>query len=105
MKKKKEVIEFHAEFCKTFSNPTRLEILGLLKSGEMTVSDITEKLGIPKANVSQHLTIMRMMRIFKTRREGTKIYYRIANKKLSQACGLMQNALAQLIKGVPMLKV
>ena len=98
---KKEILEFHAEFCKTFSNPKRLEILGLLKFGEMTVSDITEKLGVSKANASQHLTVMRMMRILKTRRDGQKIYYGIANKKLSDACSLMQDALAQLMKGVP----
>lgn len=100
---KKEILEFHAEFCKTFSNPKRLEILGLLKSGEMTVSDITEKLGVSKANASQHLTVMRMMRILKTRRDGTKIHYRIANKKLTLACSLMQDALAQLMKGVPVI--
>ncbi len=98
---KKEVLEFHAEFCKTFSNPKRLWILDLLKSGEMTVSALTEKLGVPKANVSQHLTVMRMLRILKARRDGTNIYYRIANTKITQACSLMQAALAQLMKGMP----
>ncbi len=101
---RKEILEFHAEFCKTFSNPKRLEILDLLKAGEITVGAITEKIGVSKANVSQHLTIMRMMRILKTRRDGTKIYYRIANEKLTQACSLMQDALAQLMEGVPVVR-
>lgn len=101
---KKEVFEFHAEFCKTFSNPKRLEILDLLKSGEMRVSALTEKLGVPKANVSQHLTVMRMMRILKARRDGANIYYRIANTKITQACSLMQAALAQLMKGMPVVQ-
>ena len=96
---KKEVLEFHAEFCKTFSSSRRLEILCLLKKGEMTVSDITRELQVSKANISQHLTKMRLMRILKTRRDGQKIYYSIANEKLSQACGLMQDALAQLMQG------
>jgi DNA-binding transcriptional ArsR family regulator len=96
---KKKIFEFHAEFCKTFSNPKRLEILCLLKSGELTVSDITKKLGISKANASQHLTVMRRMRILKSRREGTNIYYLLANKKLAQACSLMRDALAQLMEG------
>lgn len=47
---KKEILQLHADFCKIFSNATRLEILCLLRSGEMTVSELTEKLGIPKAN-------------------------------------------------------
>jgi ArsR family transcriptional regulator len=67
---KKKTIEFHAEFCKTFSSPKRLEILCLLKEGEQSVSDITNKLGLSKANVSQHLSLMRMMGILKARREG-----------------------------------
>lgn len=99
--KKKELYEFHAQFCKVFSNPQRLMILDCLKAGELTGSDIVKKLGSPKANVSQHLTLMKMMRIVKTRRDGTKIYFRIANQKLVDACCLMQDALKQLMKGVP----
>ncbi|TAN42706.1 MAG: transcriptional regulator [Nitrospirae bacterium] len=97
---KKEVLEFHAEFCKTFSNPKRLEILCHLKEGEMTVSGLINKLGIPKANVSQHLSVMRMTGILKTRRDGLNIWYSITNKEIVDACGLMQNALANLMEGV-----
>jgi ArsR family transcriptional regulator, virulence genes transcriptional regulator len=97
--KQNKIFEFHAAFCKTFSHPKRLEILCLLKDGELTVSEITKKLGSSKANVSQHLTVMRMAKIMKTRREGANIYYMLANKKLVQACGLMQDALAGLMEG------
>ena len=96
---KKKVVEFHAEFCKTFSSPKRLEILCLLKEGELTVSDITKKLGLSKANVSQHLNLMRMMGILKARRAGVNTYYMFANKRLAQACSLMQDALEQLMEG------
>jgi ArsR family transcriptional regulator len=98
------VLEFHAEFCKTFSNSKRLEILCLLKKGEMTVSELTKAIGVPMANVSQHLAVMRMMRILKTRRDGTNVYYVIANKKFSQSCSLMQDALVQLMECVPMIQ-
>ncbi len=96
---KKEVVEFHAEFCKIFSSPKRLEILCLLKEGELTVSAITKKLGLSKANVSQHLTLMRMMGILKARRDGVNTYYMLSNKRLAKACSLMQDALEQLIEG------
>ncbi|MBP1734921.1 MAG: ArsR family transcriptional regulator [Deltaproteobacteria bacterium] len=96
---KKKVVEFHAEFCKTFSSPKRLEILCLLKEGELTVSDITKKLGLSKASVSQHLTLMRMMGILKARRDGVNTYYMLANKRLAKACNLMQDALEQLMEG------
>ena len=97
---KKEILEFHSEFCKTFSSSKRLEILCMLKEGELTVTDMTKKLGVPKANVSQHLALMRMRGILKTRRDGINIYYMIANKRIAQACSLMQGALVHLMKGV-----
>ena len=94
-----KILEFQAQVCKTFSNAKRLEILNLLKTGEMTVSDITKGLGTPKVNTSQHLRVMRMMGILKSRRDGTNIYYGIANEKLINACSLMQEALAQIMNG------
>jgi DNA-binding transcriptional ArsR family regulator len=96
---KTEIMEFQAQVCKTFSNAKRLEVLNLLKTGEMTVSDITKALGTTKANTSQHLMVMRMRGILKTRRDGTNIYYRIANEKLINACNLMQEALAHIMDG------
>jgi ArsR family transcriptional regulator len=93
---KKEILKLHADFCKIFSNPTRLEILCLLREGELTVNEMTAKLGIPKTNTSQHLALMRMQRILTTRREGQNVYYGIANEKICQACSLMQEGLEQL---------
>jgi ArsR family transcriptional regulator len=93
---KKDLSEFHAEVCKTFAHSKRLEILNILKTGELTASEITKELGATKANTSQHLALMRMRGILKTRRDGTNIYYRMANENLAHACTLMQEALAQI---------
>lgn len=93
---KKSIFGFQAEVCKTFSNPKRLEIINILKTGERTASDITRELGASRANTSQHLAVMRMKGILRTRRNGTNIYYRIANEKLAQACSLMQEALSRI---------
>lgn len=93
---KKELLKLHADFCKVFSNPTRLEILCLLRSGELTVNEITAKLGIQKSNASQHLALMRMERILTSRRDGVNVYYGIANENICQACSLMQEGLKQL---------
>jgi ArsR family transcriptional regulator len=98
---KTEILEFQAQVCKTFSNAKRLEVLNLLKTGEMAVSDLTKALKATKANTSQHLTVMRMRGILKTRRDGTNIYYRIANEKLVSACSLMQEALSQIMDNHP----
>ncbi len=96
---KTEMMEFQAQVCRTFSNAKRLEVVNLLKAGEMSASDITKALGTTKANTSQHLTVMRMRGLLKTRRDGRNIYYRIANENLIIACNLMQEALAQIMEG------
>lgn len=95
---KKDIFDFQAEVCRMFANPQRLQILNLLKTHELSVSDIIKALETPKANVSQYLAQMRLRGFLKTRRDGTNIYYRIANAKLVHACGIIQDALGQIME-------
>jgi len=97
MKKDKTTYELQAEICKILASPKRIEIISALQEGEKTVTEIIEALGIPKANVSQHLALMRAKGIVKSRREGNNIYYTIANPKVIQACGLMREVLSDLL--------
>ena len=53
---------------------------------------------MPKANVSQHLAVMRLKGILRSRREGVNIYYRIANPKVVQACTLMREVLTEQMR-------
>lgn len=87
------VFELHAEICKTLGNAKRLEILNALRDGEMTVSEIIERVNANKTNVSQHLAVMRNKNILATRRQGTNIYYRLTNAKVIRACDLMRQVL------------
>lgn len=89
----KTIIEMQAEICKTLTNPKRIEILNALKNGEKTVTELVAALGASKANVSQHLALMRLKGILATRREGVNIYYRVANPKVIAACALMKEVL------------
>jgi ArsR family transcriptional regulator len=94
----KEIFELHAEICKTFANPKRLEILNLLRNGEKTVGELAELAEIPQANLSQHLAMLRQRRVVTTRREGVTIYYKIANPKIIKACDLMREVLFEQIE-------
>jgi ArsR family transcriptional regulator len=95
MKQNKTLFELQSEVCKTLASPKRLEILNALKEGEKTVTELVEILGVPKANVSQHLAVMRHKSILTTRREGVNIFYRVANPKVIQACILMREVLTE----------
>jgi DNA-binding transcriptional ArsR family regulator len=89
----KSIFEMQAEICKTLTNPKRIEILNTLKNEEKTVSELVGVLGASKANVSQHLAVMRHKGILTTRRDGVNIYYRVTNPKVIEACALMKEVL------------
>src|SRR5512137_1250181 len=89
----RSIFEMQAEICKTLTNPKRIEILNILKNEERTVTELVNALGASKANVSQHLAVMRHKGILTTRREGVNIFYRVANPKVIEACSLMKEVL------------
>ncbi|TAJ29087.1 MAG: ArsR family transcriptional regulator [Nitrospirae bacterium] len=64
------LFELHAEVCKIFSHPKRLRIIETLRDKELTVSEVVVRLKLPKANVSQHLAVLRQKKVVVTRREG-----------------------------------
>ena len=87
----KRIFELHARVCKALSHPKRLKIIELLRNDkEWGVSEIAEKIGITKANVSQHLAVMRARNIVKTRREGITILYSLANPKIIVVCDALK---------------
>jgi DNA-binding transcriptional ArsR family regulator len=89
-----KLYELQANVCLALANPKRLRVLNLLKDGEMSVGRITDAMGITKANVSQHLAILRQQNLVATRREGTSVYYSLSNPKIAEACAIMKRVLA-----------
>ena len=86
-----------AEICQTLANPKRLQIVSLLKNGELSVGEMVRAMGVPKANASQHLSIMRQKGLIISRREGTTIYYRLASPKITDACSIMREVLLSIL--------
>lgn len=93
-----ELFVLHSEICKTLANPKRLEILNALQNGEVSVARLLRRLKLPKANVSQHLAMLRSRGVVKARREGLNVYYRIANPKILRACNLMREVLMEQLE-------
>ncbi len=93
-----KMFEMHAEVCKSMANPTRLKIISLLREGEKSVEGLLEKLMLPKANLSQHLSVLRQRRIVSTRREGLNIYYKVANPKMIKACDILREVLLEQLQ-------
>jgi len=93
-----KIFELHADVCKVFSNAKRLEILNTLRDRELTASELIEKIGLSKTNLSQHMSILKSKGVVLTRREGINIYYRISNSKIIQACDLMREVLLEQLQ-------
>lgn len=91
----KRLFQLHAEVCKTLASAKRLEILDLLRGREMPVSEIVRRMGVPKANISQHLAVMRRTGIVEARRDGLNVHYRVSNPKVTTACDLMRDVLLE----------
>ncbi len=85
--------KLHAELCKTLANPTRLQILNLLRDGEKSVTEIIEQTGIRQATISQHLALLRQRAVVAVRKEGLNSFYRVANPKMITACDLIREVL------------
>ena len=92
----REYYRIHADICKTIAHSKRLEILDNLRRGETSVGEIASRMGVAPANVSQQLAILRSAGVVETRREGTVVYYRIANPKILQAYDLMTEVMKEV---------
>ena len=75
------------DLCQTFKalgDISRLKILWALEHQEMCVCDLAALLGITESGVSHQLRLLRTLRLVKNRREGTILYYRLADDHVSQ---------------------
>ena len=71
----------------------------------MCVDELASAMVVKVPNISQHLAVMREKGVVEVRREGTKMYYTIANPKTLQACIIMREAMVeQMEKQLDMVK-
>ena len=68
-----------ADVLKALGHPIRLQIIESLENGEKCVGDIVTALRCRQAITSQHLNLMKDKGILSSRREGSRMYYRIKN--------------------------
>jgi rhodanese-related sulfurtransferase len=77
---KQTLYEQFARLGKAVASPKRIELLDLLCQGERTVESLAEASRMGVANTSAHLQVLRQARLVETRREGVKVFYRLADE-------------------------
>lgn len=93
--KKKTIYDLQAELCSAMASPVRLQILDLLFQGEKTATDLMEVLDLPKANLSQHIAVLKDAGIISSRKEGLFHYHSLAIPKVKEACMLVRSVLIE----------
>ncbi len=75
---KQRIYDQFARIGKALAAPARLELIDLLVQGERPVDALAREASMSIANASQHLQVLHAARLVETRREGQRIFYRIA---------------------------
>jgi ArsR family transcriptional regulator len=88
-----EIYERQANLCKAFANPTRLQLIGMLEESDCWAAELQQGLDVSKANLSQHLSILKAAGIVQTRREGKQLFCKLAMPEVKKATALFRSML------------
>jgi DNA-binding transcriptional ArsR family regulator len=95
-----DLAELIARRFRALGDPLRVQLLDQLRDSEQTVNALAGKLDAGQQNVSKHLAVLADAGMVARRKEGTRVYYRIADDGVfdlcEQICGSLQTQLVNL---------
>lgn len=80
------ILEGLSEFFKVLSDPTRIKLLRLLMFNDedkLKVIDLAEKIGISQPAITQHINILKELKLIQSSREQNRVYYYINKRKFN----------------------
>ena len=87
-----------AAYFQALSEPTRLQILNLLRNGERNVGELAQQCGFTSANISRHLGYLTRHGLVERESRGTSVYYRIADGSVYALCDLVCGSIARQLE-------
>jgi len=95
-----DLAELIAHRFRAIGEPARIKLLDRLRDGEATVNELAEHVGASQQNVSKHLHVLAGVGILGRRKDGNRVYYRIADEGVfalcNDVCGSIERQLAAL---------
>jgi DNA-binding transcriptional ArsR family regulator len=79
-----------ASIARALADPKRLCVVERLAGGEQSVSELSREVGCQVPNMSQHLSVLRAAGLVASRREGSTVFYRLADDRVLDAYRLLQ---------------
>ena len=83
---------------KALAHPTRIQIIKLLRNGELCVCDILPNLDSEQSNTSQHLALLKNQGIVESRKDGSKVIYSVKNKEVYEMLDLAETIILRQIE-------
>ncbi len=83
-----KLLEREAALCKAFAHPTRLHLLTLVSKTARPVALVQERLGISKANLSQHMAILKSAGLVTSSHRKGRMYCALTSPEVAKACKL-----------------
>ena len=84
-----------ASYFQALSEPTRLQILNLLRQQERSVGELAQLCGYSSANVSRHLALLSQHGLVSREARGNSAIYRIADPSVYALCDLVCGSIAR----------
>jgi rhodanese-related sulfurtransferase/DNA-binding HxlR family transcriptional regulator len=91
---KDALFEAFGEVAKALGNGHRAELVDVLAQGERHVDELAAEIGQSVANTSFHLRVLANVGVVTTRREGTRIYYRLASARVGELWSALRDVTA-----------
>lgn len=88
---KAELFESFAQVGKGLSSGKRLELLDLIAQGERTVDALARTAGLGLTSASAHLQALKRAGLVTARRDGTRVYYRLAGDDVARLYALLRD--------------
>ena len=82
------------EAFKALADPTRREILRLLRAGEMSAGELADRFGISKPSMSHHFAVLKEADLVTARREGQQIFYALNTTVVEDVLAIVWDLLA-----------
>jgi rhodanese-related sulfurtransferase/DNA-binding transcriptional ArsR family regulator len=76
--------------ARAMDSPRRLELIDLLAQGERSVEELAAEAALSIANTSRHLQILRGARMVESRKQGLRVYYRLAEAEVFEVAGAVR---------------
>ncbi len=74
---------------RALSDPTRREILALLRNGDLTAGNLAERFPLARSTLSEHCAVLKDAGLVVTERQGTVIVYSLNVSALEEALGAL----------------